>query len=591
MRLKTVRRPTERKTHLTAFYGLRRLKTAPPGAFYDTRNLSTADFPSLSVREKRVFTPFSFTPDGKVTHVLKLDAGFAVCTENAVYWNGVSLGLILERGVEGRRAVPFGRNFYVLPDCVYVSFDENGDPDAHPASWTRAYAAENVTTRPVYADYTTLDQHYFRAGTEPPMDPAVFPAWIDLTGGRMKVRLFQDGAWQPGRELFIAFEASGVDAGVSPGDVLTVRGWEGGPHDVTVVSSEPGRVLTTGALILSQASGTATLTRTVPVPEFCFELGNRLWGCRCGATDEGFVNEILCSALGDPTAWSVFRGLSTDAWRVAVGAPGPFTGAAAVGGAPVFFKEDRLFTVYGAVPSEFSLRETAGAGVKAGAERTLCVIGDRAFYWAPGGPAVYDGVLPSLLPAAFPPDFAEGRFAAAAGRRWALACRFGEERRLLVYDLDLGLWQTEDDPGLLALSPSGGALLGFLQTGALSPDADSAPGGGAFGAASTAEGDVRWFAETGLLVPNEPSFYLRALTLRAGSEGEAKLTVFLRGSPKEAWQCVFTRRGTFEGTFSAPVLGKKRDGVYLRLEGEGALRIDALTLTTAGGGEVDRNGR
>ena len=590
MRLKTVRRLTERKTPLTAFYGLQRLKNVRPGAFYDAQNLSTADFPSLSVRKKRVFTPFSFTPEGEVTHILPQNGGVAVCTENAVYWNGVSLGLTLESGVKSRRAVPFGRNFYILPDCVYVTFDGSGAPVASPASWTRSYAAADVSTRPVYADFTTLDQPYFRAGTEPPMDPVTFPAWIDLTGGKMKVRLFRDGVWQPGRELFIAFEAAGIDAGVSPGDTLTVRGWEGGPHKVTVVSAEPGRLLTTGALILSQASGTAKISRAVPVPDFCFELGNRLWGCRCGETDDGFVNEILCSALGDPTAWSVFRGLSTDAWRVTLGAPGPFTGAAAVDGAPVFFKEDRLFTVYGAVPSDFSLRETAGAGVKAGAEKTLCVSGERAYYCSPGGPAVYDGVLPSLLPEAFPPDFVGGRFAAAAGRRWVLACDFGEERRLLVYDLDLGLWQTEDDPGLLSLAPFRGAILGVTQAGVFS-EAGEAPPGGAFGTQTVSEGDVRWFAETGLLVPDSPSFYLRRLTLRASSEGEAKLSVCLRGSPKEAWRRVFTRKGTFEGTFSLPLLGKKLDGVALRLEGEGALRIGALTLTTAAGGEVDRNGR
>ena len=84
MRLKTVRRLTERKTPLTAFYGLQRLKNVRPGAFYDAQNLSAADFPSLSVRKKRVFTPFSFTPDGEVTHVLPQNGGVAVCTGAAV---------------------------------------------------------------------------------------------------------------------------------------------------------------------------------------------------------------------------------------------------------------------------------------------------------------------------------------------------------------------------------------------------------------------------------------------------------------------------------------------------------------------------
>ena len=61
-----------------------------------------------------------------------------------------------------------------------------------------------------------------------------------------------------------------------------------------------------------------TVAREVPDFVCVCESANRLWGA------EG--NTIWASALGDPLTFYNYEGLSTDAYAVAVGTDGAFTG-------------------------------------------------------------------------------------------------------------------------------------------------------------------------------------------------------------------------------------------------------------------------
>ena len=102
----------------------------------------------------------------------------------------------------------------------------------------------------------------------------------------------------------------------------------------------------------ANADGAITVERRMPYMDFVTESENRLWGCRYGVARNGeVVNEIYASKLGDFKNWNCFMGISTDSWVASCGTDGQFTGAIAMPGYVVFFKENCLHKVYGNRPS------------------------------------------------------------------------------------------------------------------------------------------------------------------------------------------------------------------------------------------------
>lgn len=87
------------------------------------------------------------------------------------------------------------------------------------------------------------------------------------------------------------------------------------------------------------------------VPDFDYicALNNRLWGCNSK------TRTIYASALGDPTDFWTFAGDSLDAYQVAVGSGGNFTGAVAMNNAVLFFKQHTIHKVLGSFPAEYQI--------------------------------------------------------------------------------------------------------------------------------------------------------------------------------------------------------------------------------------------
>lgn len=190
-------------------------------------------------------------------------------------------------------------------------------------------------------------------------------------------------------------------------------------------------------------TGTVTIARSVPDLDFLCANENRLWGCK-GDT-------IYCSKLGDPYNWNVFDGLSTDSWSVETGTPGDFTACVSFLGYPVFFKEDKVFKVYGDKPTNFQVMSSATLGVMAGSHGSLAVAGETLYYLSRAGIAAYSGGIPRSISA----PLGETRYRNAVGGSdgvryfvsmedpagdWALFC----------YDTQAGAWYREDQTQLVA---------------------------------------------------------------------------------------------------------------------------------------------
>ena len=314
-------------------------------------------------------------------------------------------------------------------------------------------------------------------------------------------------------------------------------------------------------------------SRPLPEMDFVVEAANRLWGCRCS----GGVNELYGSKLGDFRNWSVFQGLYTDSYRVTRGHSGPYTGAAVLGGCPLFFRADCLEKIYPSAAGDHGVVTVSLEGVEAGSAASAAVIRDRLYYKAESGLCCYNGTLPVPISRALG---SEPWHEAAAGvwRSWYYVSMRGADgsRSLFTYNTETGVWYREDGFSFCAAFSHGDRLY-------LLPE----PGGALLcvGQAEDAQG-VDWWAETGELLPRT-ALRRRITRLQIGARlapgAELRAYLSFDGGP-------WLRKGSLAGgalrTLSFPVTPRRCAGVRLRLEGSGDMELRSLSWLTEAGSEI-----
>lgn len=312
---------------------------------------------------------------------------------------------------------------------------------------------------------------------------------------------------------------------------------------------------------------TLTLTRSVPDMDFLCVNENRVWGCK--------DDTIWCSKLGDPFNWYVFDGISTDAWSVESGTAGTFTACCSFLGYPVFFKEDKIFKVYGNKPSNFELMSSATLGVTSGSEKSLAVANETLFYLARTGIVAYSGGIPQSIADPFGLERYADAVGGSDGTKYFVSMRDANgDYHLFVYDTRRGLWHREDgtrllftayDNGLYALTADGDLLLlGRPQ---------SVPDGAA------EEGRVEWSAEfTDYTLDNFDSKYPIRLWIRISGEQNAEFEAAIQHDSSGEWeQIAELRLEEDEKKAEYLAIPIKRCGHFrLKLGGVGDLRVHAI---------------
>ena len=168
----------------------------------------------------------------------------------------------------------------------------------------------------------------------------------------------------------------------------------------TVLTATTDEAFTAGT-----ETGTITFAREVPDMDFICESENRLWGC---SNEE---QTIYASALGDPSNFNVFEGLSTDSYALAVGTDGDFTGCCKLSSSVLFWKENVLHKMLGSYPAEYQLYQYTVEGLRSGCPKSMQVINEVLFYVGLHGVYAYSGNAPSLISA----NFGEREISEAAG--------------------------------------------------------------------------------------------------------------------------------------------------------------------------------
>lgn len=297
---------------------------------------------------------------------------------------------------------------------------------------------------------------------------------------------------------------------------------------------------------------------------------------------------IYVSKLGDPFNWNYFDGTAMDSFAVDTGTPGRFTGGVSYGGYPRFFKEDRVFTLYGDYPAEYRLVEKAQPGVMTGCGGSVSVGNGTLFYLSRTGPCAFTGGSVVSLAEAFGTACFRDGVGCADDEKYYLCMTDADtgKRRLYTYDLRRGFWMIEDELDVQSMARVNGAVwsqdtLGVFRVHGRGP---------AFAEGVTPEeedgGAIAWFAEFGDIAEQAPDKKkITKLMLRLELEDGAEAAVKLRFDSEDFWRTASTVRAGKKRSVVLPVIPRRYDHFRLRIEGTGICRISSLTFETAEGSD------
>lgn len=190
--------------------------------------------------------------------------------------------------------------------------------------------------------------------------------------------------------------------------------------------------------VLNHAAESATvrisIRRVIPDLERGFVLNNRLWG---------FIgNTIYCSVLGNPMNFSKYDGLATDAWTVEVQSTQGFTDCASYSGKPIFLARDRIVTVSGRMPSEFSTTEYADNIRGCSLRGSAAVVGGYLFYVSEDKVCRWSGGAPVIVSDEIKIENRDSYTKAGSSGDCYVVTR--DNKGTVKYDPRMGMWLTEE---------------------------------------------------------------------------------------------------------------------------------------------------
>lgn len=499
---------------IDTFGGLDAGEGAKDGAFAEMRNGSSRAFPLFSSRPSREKVGTLVAPDGIGAYdgLFYIDGGVLHFADHAP-------AALPSAGKKICAAL--GKDLVIFPDKVVYRIDD-GTTEQMEKSWTGDASIGDVTVDDVTykncafkADNTEVDfAKYFRAGDA-----------VTISG--------------------CAQDANNKTAIIRAIDHHVMRFSEN--------CFEP---------VANQTIQTMTVKREVPDMDFLLVNENRLWGCK--------DDTIYASALGDVYNFNVFDGVETDSYAVDTGTAGSFTGAVSFMGYPVFFKEDRVFKVYGNRPSNFEVMGAATVGVKSGCSGSLAVAGEVLYYVSPSGVMAYTGGFPTLVSEKLGVASFTDAVGGSDGYRYYLSANADGEQELFVFDALHGIWSCEDETAAEGFACVSGDLYMLDEKGGLY---------------KTTGGDetVFWMAETtDFIMGDVAKKRIVKIRLRFTLANDAEVRVYIRYDRADDWGLV--RRitdGDDLRVYELPVIPHRCDSFRLHFEGAGGFRLHTMAIDYA----------
>ena len=588
--------PTTRQWN-DVFYGYNHNLRIAEGEFYDMKNMTGDEFPTLSPRRKRgIYVASTDNPRGLI-------AKDSLCYVNGDKFviNGyeVSLNLSVEYDDEGRikpkQLVSMGAYVIILPDKKYVNTNNfENDYGEIEARYTLPEGA-TVTFKLSMMDgeaYETRTQatapqitEAMLNGTEP------IPAWIDTSTRPHQFKIYSTATelWSAVATTYVKIGASGIGSGFNVGDSVTIKGVVAehleGLNSSVVITSKGTDFIVVNAMITDEGEQSVPITvvRAMPEMDFICESGNRLWGCFYGEKDGQIVNEIYASKLGDFRNWNSFQGTAADSYAVTVGTDGQFTGAVTHLGYPIFFKENYMHKIYGNYPSNYQVQTTACRGVQKGCAESIVTVNEVLYYKARSGVVGYDGSLPQEISSALGDEMYDNAVAGYLGNKYYISMRdSGGTYHLFAYDTKKAMWHREDNAEVIAFCNCRGNLYfihygddhGQTQIKSVKAEGNEEPE------------PVNWEAVTGIIGTDSPDKkYVSRLDVRMKLAPGAVVSFYAEYDSSGEWEHLFNMTGVDLRSFAVPVKPQRCDHMRLKIQGWGDAKIFSICKTIEGGSD------
>ena len=560
--------------------------------FYEMKNMTGDDYPTLSPRRRRGI----YWSKEENTNINGIIAKNGLCwvADGKLYVNGSAIenDTNFSLSNSSKQLISMGAYLIILPDKMYINTDNPEDKGKIESKFT----AEKATL-----EMTMLDTGNFgevRKGITPPKDEEIkididngkVPIWIDTSKkpNVLKIYSTSNETWSQASTTYTKISAQEIHSYFEVGDGVEISGLSENEEHLngytTVASKGDNYIVIMGLISEVLNNQSITVQRTMPDMDFVIESGNRLWGCRYFEKDKDgnpvkALNEIYACKLGDFKNWRSYQGTAMDSYAVTVGTDGEFTGAATHLGYPIFFKENCMHKIYGNYPSNYQVQTTTCRGVQKGCEKSIATVNEVLYYKSRSAVCAYDGSLPIEISSALGDVVYSNAIAGALGNKYYISMRDSKETpHLFVYDTKKGMWHKEDNTDISAFENCRGDLY-FI-----SKDTNQIITVGGTGVLDL--NPVEWEVITGTMGTDSPDKkYISKIDVRMLLEVGSRVSFYVEYDSSGEWEHLFNMDGRSLKSFSVPVRPKRCDHMRLRIIGKGEAKIYSICKSVEWGSD------
>jgi len=520
------------KSQQVKFGGLDHRRAASDGQLWDMKNLTSDQYPAMAVRAPRMFYKKLDAPGGLYSW-----KGLCWVDGDRFFFNGKDCGQLPSAG--SKTFASLGSWIVILPDkyCFHVETKELRPMEAKWEGNSLKFdnQSQEVTANTIIAPETDWEE-YFSVGDA-----------VKISGCKQKEK---------------------------NNTVAVITGIEGNKLHFTAKCFALNGTDNNESY---EEQGSLSISRSMPDLKWLCENENRLWGC------DGDM--VYGCGLGNVFIWELFDGVADNSWNVDTGSAGDFCGCATYGGHAIFFKEERIFKLYGAIPSDFELMGSATLGIEEGSGASLAVAGETLFYLSRSGVVAYNGGVPSPVSEVFGTERYRDAVAGSDGLKYYISMKGQDGKyRLYVFDTQLATWHIEDETRVTHFARHDGNLYYLNDKGEIwiTGTIQDPPEG------AQEEGAVEWMAEFTDFTEEDPNKKgLSKLQLRLDLEEGATAQVWLQFDSDGQWMLVSTLEG--EGSkrsYYLPIVPRRCDHYRVKLTGTGGCRIYSMVREFYSGSEL-----
>lgn len=460
MRYAKLKKLPRRSWQLPVMDGIDNSSYAGPGTLQQAYNLSGDGRPFWKTRptrgrwhcvnqEQNEENSGMFALNDPISGACTLEEGLCWTAGKKIYIGGRHVQEIELTDTPKKQLLPMGRDLFVVPDGVFLHRDEQG-------VWTKKsadphFVAEGDMFLMGGSDKEGIQKRYAVAGREPEDRYMNIYDWIDTSVSPAVIRRYNttDDVWNDVEYYGWFVVYPGLHEEFRVGDIVNITA----PGKFSLLNAQVYKVdvnmiYVTGDIYDNTDEGSGMhIQRFFPAIDHAAVCGNRVWGCRYGENTSGeFVNEIFCSALGDPLTWNRYGTGADDCYCVSLGAPGVFTGAAVLYDDVLFFKENTVFCVSGTEPADFRVACNEGKGVRNGCESSIARLGSNIVYCGTDGVYRTNGVYTLRLCNGLQPIALENAAGGVIGEKYYLAAQTQDgEDCMYVFTAGQDAYHREDN--------------------------------------------------------------------------------------------------------------------------------------------------